>query len=217
MRSASQSQSVKNSWITGVQRQFIIVENSSQLSMMGVEFLPGGAFPFFGFRISEIKDFSVELDLIWGKAATEGRDALLESKSNEEKFDILENLLMRQLKADVEFHAAMQCAVRTIAKSSPAYKIDDLAHTMGFSHKRFITLFDRTIGITPKLFTRICRFQRALSAIPQNGAVDWTTIAHSCDYFDQAHFIKEFQEFSGFRPTEYIRARGTFPNWISQE
>ncbi len=216
LRTGIHGQCLRNSWITGAQTQFLVVENSSKLSMMGVEFSPGGAYPFFKFPMSEAKDSSIELDLIWGKTAVEARDAILLSKSNEERFAILETLLMRQLEVDIKFYAAMKCAVDAIAILTPPPKIKDLANTLGFGHKRFIDLFSRIVGITPKLFARICRFQRALSAIPPNGSVDWTTVAYSCDYFDQAHFIKDFRKFSGLTPTEYQRARGIFPGWIPE-
>jgi AraC-like DNA-binding protein len=60
------------------------------------------------------------------------------------------------------------------------------------------------VGITPKLFSRIQRFQQTRTFIQQNPFPDWTALALDLGYFDQSHFIRDFLEFSGLSPTDYV-------------
>ncbi|MGH7718113.1 MAG: helix-turn-helix domain-containing protein [Gemmatimonadaceae bacterium] len=74
---------------------------------------------------------------------------------------------------------------------------------VGLSHRRFLDVFTAHVGVTPKVFCRIRRFQRVLQRVHEGGEVEWARVALSCDYYDQAHFIREFQAFSGVNPSTY--------------
>ena len=70
------------------------------------------------------------------------------------------------------------------------------------------------MGLTPKLFCRVHRFQRVLATIERDGDIDWPDVALACGYYDQAHFIHDFRAFSGINPTAYVRVRGPQRNHI---
>ncbi|MCI0447796.1 helix-turn-helix domain-containing protein [bacterium] len=210
-------QNLKRCWISGLHAKYIRIETPPRMCMMGVEFKAGSAYPFFGFPMSELTGSTVELDLIWGRDPMDARDAILESISDEEKFRIVENLLLRKLKANPTLPPVIVNAMNLILTTYPVPKIRTVADRLGVEHKRLISQFEGIVGITPKLFSRICRFQRALHTIAGNGHANLTTVAVSCDYYDQAHFIKEFEEFSGLAPREYLLRKGlSFPGWISE-
>jgi AraC-like DNA-binding protein len=84
----------------------------------------------------------------------------------------------------------------------------------GFSNKHFIHLFEKYVGASPKTYLRIMKFQRVLRAVEEARQIQWTDIAYSCGYYDQAHFIKEFKRFSGFNPGAYLSERGEFLNYL---
>jgi len=63
------------------------------------------------------------------------------------------------------------------------------------------------VGLTPKLFSRIRRFQKVLAGVEDASEVDWARVALSCGYFDQAHFIHDFRAFAGVNPSTYLRYR----------
>ena len=75
------------------------------------------------------------------------------------------------------------------------------------SRRRFICTFGDEIGLTPKLYCRIGRFQRVIASVGAAAEVDWAEIAASTGYFDQSHFIHDFREFAGLTPTEYLELR----------
>jgi transcriptional regulator GlxA family with amidase domain len=77
------------------------------------------------------------------------------------------------------------------------------------STRRFLDLFQREIGLSPKAFSRMRRFAAALDSIAATQDVDWTDVALSCGYFDQAHFNHDFRAFCGVSPSEYLRSRAS--------
>jgi AraC-like DNA-binding protein len=75
-------------------------------------------------------------------------------------------------------------------------------------------MFREHVGLTPKLFCRIRRFQDALNRTAGGKRVVWAQLAADCGYFDQAHFVRDFQAFSGINPTAYLLARGEWVNHL---
>ena len=67
-------------------------------------------------------------------------------------------------------------------------------------------MFKRYVGLTPKVYQRVLRFNEVFVKIRENGTIDWAEVAVQCGYADQSHFIKEFRRFSGFKPAEFIQA-----------
>jgi AraC-like DNA-binding protein len=93
------------------------------------------------------------------------------------------------------------------AREPCVQSISEVAAELGVSHKHFIEQFRREVGLTPKLFCRIRRFQQVLSRVQTRQAVAWVDVACSCGYFDQAHFVNDFVAFSGVNPSAYLRQR----------
>ncbi|TAK39284.1 MAG: AraC family transcriptional regulator [Saprospiraceae bacterium] len=86
------------------------------------------------------------------------------------------------------------------------------ATLLGKIVKHLIRTFDKTIGIKPKMLARIFKFQKAIQTLEQRQTIRWTDLSDDCGYFDQAHFIKEFQLFSGINPSRYFDVRGDIVN-----
>jgi AraC-like DNA-binding protein len=95
-----------------------------------------------------------------------------------------------------------------------ARTISEVIERSGLSRKRFIRLFRDEVGQTPKLFSRIRRFQELLRIVESGRRVDWAELALMCGYFDQAHFIHDFRAFSGLNPGSYLTSRGEHPNHV---
>jgi AraC-like DNA-binding protein len=62
------------------------------------------------------------------------------------------------------------------------------------------------VGLAPKVFCRVRRFQRVLRMLHKTTQVDWADVALECGYYDQAHFIHDFQSFCGLTPSAYLAA-----------
>jgi methylphosphotriester-DNA--protein-cysteine methyltransferase len=105
-------------------------------------------------------------------------------------------------------------AANQLQQSPQFLAIRDLAQTIGITQKHLITQFEKVVGLRPKTFARVCKFQKVVNMIEAQSEIDWSTIAYDGGYYDQAHFIKEFQNFSGLNPTAYVAQRGEFVNFI---
>jgi len=180
---------------------------------MGAHFRTGGAAPFFGFPISELTANVVELDLIWKREILSLREQLIEAPTADGKFDLLEAYLIGKAQCRLEPDKTISAALTTL-RSWPVMPLRELASRLGLSHKQMIARFDCRVGLTPKLTSRVLRFRNSLAAAHQTPTPDWSDLAAACGYYDQAHFIHEFQQFAGMTPAEYHRNRTEYPHYI---
>jgi AraC-like DNA-binding protein len=194
----------RNGVVAGARSEFLVIDTASQVSVMGVHFKPGGAFPFLSMPASELRNAVVALDDLWGAAAASLRARLLAAATAEAKFRLLEQTLLRQARRPLVRHRAVAYALGELQRGRHARSISDVTDETGLSARRFIQVFSDEVGLTPKLFCRVRRFQRVLRLIHRTAEIDWADVALSCGYFDQAHFIHDFQAFSGINPTTYL-------------
>ncbi|MGH9633175.1 MAG: helix-turn-helix domain-containing protein [Bryobacteraceae bacterium] len=106
-------------------------------------------------------------------------------------------------------------ALREFHAVPHAVTIAEVTHKTGLSPRRFAQLFRENVGVTPKLYCRIRRFQEAIRQIRMGAEVRWADVALDCGYFDQAHFVNEFRSFSGIKPTTYRTGSTTWANHVA--
>jgi AraC-like DNA-binding protein len=183
---------------------------------MGVQFKPGGAFPFLPMPASELSGLEVELGTLWGSAADALRERLLAVPSVTEKFRVLGRALQRAFDRERPRHPVVDFALREFHSDANPRVADVVART-GYSARRFIDLFTVEVGLTPKRYQRVQRFQRMIRQLNGSDVVDPTDAALTCGYFDQSHFIHDFQAFAGLSPTAYLARRGLHANHVPLE
>ncbi len=209
-----QFQSFSTALICGAHSESFVIDTASEASIMGVHFKPGGAFPFLKLPAGELRNAHVSLETLWGAKAVELRDQLLEAETPEARFGILERTLSTQSPWPLARHPAVAFALKEFQDVLHAPTISDVSDRTGLSQRRFIRVFSEEVGLTPKRFCRVRRFQEVLSFIKREQRVDWAEIALECGYFDQAHFIRDFQAFSGLNPTAYLTNRSEHLNHV---
>lgn len=182
-----------------------MIDTAEEASLIGVHFKPGGAFPFLGVPTGELADLHVDLETLWGPTAVELRERLCALITPTERFHLLEQALMSQLCAPLQHHGAVPAALDAFGRTEVRSTVGDVTQRIGLSQRRLIQVFTAEVGLTPKLFCRVQRFQRVLERVRQTSAPDWAQLALDCGYFDQSHLIQDFVAFSGLRPTDYVR------------
>jgi AraC-like DNA-binding protein len=197
-------QTFRGSVICGPHSQFFVIDTTSEFDVAGVHFKPGGAYPFLKVPSGEIHNLHVGLEDLWGAAAGELRERLLEADSPRAKVRVLEEALLMRISGPPERHPAVAFALNEFHGTPEAHKISRVTERIGLSPRRFIDVFRKEVGLTPKLFCRVRRFQKVLRMISAGRTVDWVEVALACGYFDQAHFIHDFQAFSGINPSSYL-------------
>ena len=195
----------RGSVVCGPHSQFFAIDTATELNVVGVHFKPGGAYPFFKLPSWELHNLHVGLDALWGRAtAGELRERLLVAVTPEAKARVLERALLAAAGVVPERHPAVAFALNTFHETAEAQKIGAVAEQIGLSPRRFIEVFRKEVGLSPKLFCRVRRFQQVLRMISAGRGLDWAEIAVTCGYFDQSHFIHDFQTFSGINPSSYL-------------
>ena len=200
--------------LSGLQTRYQIIDTSEQEYVAGVVFKPGGTVPFIREPAHDVTDADVPLDALWGKRrAAVLRERLLEGATLDAKLDALECELRAMWTPRVA-HPAVSFALTRFDRAPATTSIAAVTAVIGLSAKRFIERFKSDVGMTPKRYCRIRRFQRAVTLASRGRDIDWTRVAIECGYFDQAHFIHDFRSFAGLTPTGYQAARTAFQNHV---
>ena len=152
--------------------------------VMGVHFKPGGAFRFLGIPANELTDIHLDLGALWGQA--ELREQLCEAANPARRFRVLERALVARLESTLEGHRAVRAALEIFSRGAGEARTRDVAAHLGLSQRHFIKVFSDQVGVTPKLFARVQRFQRAIDLTRNGSTPDWADIAAACGYFDQS-------------------------------
>ncbi len=127
---------------------------------MSVQFKPGGAFPFLLLPAAELHNEVVSLKTLWEASARLLRERLLEASTRATRFRILEQFLLARLAGSPgELHPAVCLACASFQAVRERSSIAAVIERLGLDHKRFIHLFDEAVGLTPKRFCRVVRFQ----------------------------------------------------------
>jgi AraC-like DNA-binding protein len=157
----------------------------------------------------------VSVEEVWGKeAASRLREQLLGAVSPTAALTALERWLLENW-LDRACHPAVSFALDAFHSSPSVTRISEVADRISLSRKRFSERFESEVGLTPKRYCRLLRFQRVVAEAHSARYLDWTQLALECGYFDQAHFIHEFREFSGITPSGYASSTTAFQNHVT--
>jgi len=200
--------------VVGAHSRYFVLDTVEQIDVVGVHFRPGGAYPFLAPPADGFSNAHVDLEALWGLRTRELRERLLAAATPEAKFAVLGQALLARLGRGPEAHPAVLHALRCIDGAPQLQTIARLTERLGLSPKRFIQLFGQQVGLTPKVYCRVKRFQRAIQSVQRQQRVDWAGVAAACGYYDQAHFIRDFRAFSGLNPGAYLSQRGEYLNHV---
>jgi AraC-like DNA-binding protein len=143
-------------------------------------------------------------DVVGAPAARRVVEQLDEAPSWERRFDVLESLLAGRLVDAPEVSRGVEWAWRRLHATAGAADVGRLAAELEWSRKRIVERFRDEVGLPPKRLARILRFQTVLRRLDRDPAPRWVDVAQDSGYFDQAHLIHEFREFSGSTPTDFL-------------
>jgi AraC-like DNA-binding protein len=200
--------------VSGVQSRAVELDTAGRLSLIGARFRPGGASALLGIPAAELHNCTVSLETIWGHRGEQLRERLHFAKLPLQRFQILEDFLAERLYGQSPLSEVVRHSVKAIHAAGETVSVQVLALGIGMSPVRFSTLFRDQVGLTPKSYAKLVRFQRAIAAIGPATHVDWASIALGCGYFDQAHFNHDFRDFCGMAPSKYLTHRTGHPNHV---
>lgn len=160
----------------------------------------------FGFEPAELTGARVDLDLI---ASVEGRrlkERLLETPSRSGRVDLMQAFVREARKRpSASGNGAAAFATRTLLESGGSVALETVQTGLRTTERSLQRLFAAEVGISPRLFARICRFQSAFRRLNEGRFSALGDLAHDAGYADQSHFIRAFKEFAGMGPKEYLK------------
>jgi len=200
--------------VVGAYSHSFMIHTTQPQTIIGVHFKPGGAFPFFPVPAHELHNLHVAFDALWGRDAVTLREQLQHVTAPAARFQILEHFLRAHATRPLTLHSTLRSALQLLQQGAHRPTIADVTEQLDFSSRRFTHLFRAAVGLTPKLFFRVARFQAVLHHLEAGQPVVWADLAFACGYYDQAHFNHDFQAFSGLTPTTYLTHRTEHRNHV---
>lgn len=182
---------------------------SSPSSSVGAQLRAGTARLLLGVPADELAGRHTPLEDLWGRPAVEMRERLQEAGSPERQLDLFESFLAARLPRVRGIHPAVAEALERFAVEPD---VGDAVRESGYSHRRFIAIFRESVGLTPKLYCRVLRFQSVIHLLGAEPTLAMVNAAIEGGYSDQAHMIREFRELAHLSPGEYRRGAPRHPN-----
>jgi AraC-like DNA-binding protein len=178
-----------------------LIDTAEQRQIMWVAFRFGGSYPFFAVDTAASHDLMIGLDDLWGRDGVTLRERLLEAPTAAGKLQLLQYALLTRAVRPLDRDLAVVAAAAALHRGRTVATVAD---SLGWTAKRLTRHFSQQIGLTPKRFARVRRFQRVLRRSASEGtSVDWARLAAECGFYDQAHLIHEFRAHAGTTPLEY--------------
>jgi AraC-like DNA-binding protein len=174
-----------------------------RLDCFVVMFQPAGLHQLFSVPMQELADQNDEAHAVLGSCISGVRESLGNSESFEERVRLVDDWLLR-ISLRLQGVDGVSVVSNRIILCGGRVSINSLADESGLSVRQFERTFMRKVGLRPKLFARIARFEAALENKARFGAKSWTDVAHEFGYYDQMHMNHEFGEFAGGTPTETL-------------
>ena len=189
--------------VSGAYSRPFTIDTTAHALIMGVHFRPGGAAPFTRIAPSELADHHADASLLWGSRATQLRELLCCAGTHADRFQILESALLAWATEGRWRRSVVQFALQQLAEGTASVRA--IVASTGLSHRHFASLFRDEVGMTPKLFARVRRFQRTIAAAREGALPNWAALSSECGYYDQSHLIRDFAAFARTTPAEYLR------------
>lgn len=181
------------------------IKSVGKNTMLGIRFFPHAAAYFLNDKVDLFNNQVIDLSNISDKAVNILYSRLLETTTWNKRIELIEKLLLDRLsfsQRKLSKVAVVSSIMNEISQDDFFDNIENVASRYGITSRYVQKLFLQYTGLTPKLYSKINRFQNSLRLITQK-EVSLTSIAYDCGYFDQSHFIREFKSFTGSTPSAY--------------
>jgi AraC-like DNA-binding protein len=189
--------------ITGITDGYKIFKNSADIGTILVYFTEIGFTHFASHPANELFNLSLSLDDIFNKSdVTEVEEKLTIANTDKHRIKIVEQFLVSQLK-DIQTDKLIVEAVKLIYQTNGTIRIKELNEKLFISQSPFEKRFRKVVGTTAKKFASIVRFNTVIDDLNETKTL--TEICYENNFFDQAHFIKDFKQFTGDTPENFKR------------
>jgi AraC-like DNA-binding protein len=212
-RTAQRTLPHRAAWVVGPHdRPIYIAKETRDCDIVGIRLHPWMAEAVLGVPAREVRDSLVDLEDLWGARVDEIRGRIHEANDPAARIAIVERAVAERATRAAHRGSTESRLVEHLcheAEADASLTIGEMAARHGLTHRRLIELFEHTVGLKPKAYHRVRRLRRVFRLIDEKPRPTWTTIAHRCGYFDQAHLIHDFRQLTGVLPRDYEATRSS--------
>lgn len=191
-------------FITGIWTAPAILRSAWRIEWFGIRLKPEIFVQLFRQPLREMENATLDVSTVLGKGADELADQIAGAPDVRLRIELAEQFISRELAERLPGDAYFTEAIRLIRQYGGQISTEALSKKVYVGERQLQRAFREHFGITPKTYGRIVRFNRASCLLKNATRVNWADVTYSCGYADQAHFIRDFKEFSGANPTALI-------------
>jgi len=204
------------SFVFGQITKYIEIAPTGISGIISARFLPDGIGPFIKIPVTQLENKAVSLKELFNDHGEILEEKVINANKNDDRVKLIETFLRSNLTEQHTIDTITKSCVDIIFQSQGQVGIGTLAGKMNINRRNMERRFTSVIGISPKQLAKVARLQATLKMLGQKKFTNLTEIAYENGYFDQAHFIKDFKEFSGMNPksffTDNLMLSGLFVN-----
>jgi AraC-like DNA-binding protein len=197
-------------FVAGLDDTFTLTEHAGLQTGIQLNLQPLAARQIFGVPLSELRGRAVPLCELLPRRWRDLSEQLRDLPTWQARFELVETFLRDRLSRAAEPSLPVAWTLERLAEAQNALDLNELTRELGYSHKHLITLFHDQVGVAPKLWMRLLRFDR-LRAELRRGQRTWAELAVACGYYDQAHLAREVRQFAGSTPSQLRAIMGLEP------
>lgn len=188
-------------FVAGLHDRYALTTHAGVQEGVQIDLSPIGARQLFGLPVAELTNQVVAFgDLV--AAERDLTERLRALGSWDARFDLLDRVLCARLAPPTSAGRAAAWAVACIERAAGAIDIRSLAHDLGYSDKQVTRIFREHVGVGPKRFARIVRFEHMMTAAHARPDVPWAELALAFGFYDQSHLVREVRDLTGLTPTD---------------
>ncbi|MBC7947282.1 MAG: helix-turn-helix transcriptional regulator [Chitinophagaceae bacterium] len=192
------------SFIFGQITNYIEISPTGRSGIVAARFHPEGLAPFLNVPAAKLENKAFSLVEVLGEKAMYLESQVLNSGSNTERMKIIEAFLLCYLSEPATIDEVTKNCVDVIFKSQGQLDVSELAGKMNINRRNIERRFTTAIGMSPKQLSRAVRLQSTIRMLEAQNFTSLTSLAYENGYYDQAHFIRDFKEFTGMSPKSFF-------------
>ncbi len=186
------------------------VQFPTHVSVFGIRFKPEGIFNIFGVPAAAFKGEFEDMVMVLGNEFRSFCESLKESVTTTDKIMLTNHYLTQMAERNkIEMNYVNQAA-ELIRQAKGNLRIEELPQQVHISLRQLERTFKNQIGITPKHYLRIARMNEVHRLLQEKSCLNFTEVAHQSGYADQAHFIRDFKQITGAKPTVFLHNNQQF-------
>lgn len=187
---------------------------SSEFLMIEVNFQPGALHRLTGVPFKELRDIDVDAEVLFSSEIPRVNERLRSSDSYQEMINIIEGFFMNLVKKEKKLPQHVDRMITLTASGFEVHSVDIFAKNSYLSSRQLGRIFDERVGVGPKTFMRLCRFNRSYWMRLAEPSADWLSIALACGYNDYQHLVKDYREFANTTPNQFFIEESKAPGRV---